>query len=109
MLLQELIEKLGQKLSGDLEDIVPALLKKAADVSTAGRENFLTQYADAALSQMILSCSEAPTAKALLSMCAHRSQSPACFSPQFNYGVAAMSLRNGRSKKPPHGQYAWLD
>jgi len=51
------------------EDIVPALLKKAADVSTAGRENFLTQYADAALSQMVLSCAEAPTAKALLSMC----------------------------------------
>ena len=66
--MQELLEKLGPKLSGDLEDIVPALLKKAADVSTAGRENFLTQYADAALSQMVLSCSEAPTAKALLSM-----------------------------------------
>lgn len=67
--MQELLEQLGSKLSGDLEEIVPALLKKAADVSTAGRENFLTQYADAALSQMVLSCAEAPTAKALLSMC----------------------------------------
>lgn len=57
-------------MSSEIEDVVPPLIRKAAEVSTAGRENFLTQYADAALSQMVLSCSEVQCTKALLSMCA---------------------------------------
>jgi hypothetical protein len=66
---QEAFERIGPRLSSEMEDAVPALLRKAGEVSTAGRENFLTQYADAALSQMVLSCSEVQATKALLSMC----------------------------------------
>jgi hypothetical protein len=67
--LQEVFERLGSMLSAEIEDVVPPLVRKAAEVSTAGRENFLTQYADAALTQMVLSCSEVQCTKALLSMC----------------------------------------
>jgi hypothetical protein len=67
---------LGSMLSAEIEDVVPPLVRKAAEVSTAGRENFLTQYADAALTQMVLSCSEVQCTKALLSMC--ETFSPCC-------------------------------
>lgn len=68
---QELFEQVGPQVGADLEEIVPCLLRKAGEMSTAGRDNFLAQYADAALSQMVLSCSEAQCARALLTMCAH--------------------------------------
>lgn len=68
--VQEIFERLGSRLSSEIEEVVPPLMRKAAEVSTAGRENFLTQYADAALTQMVLSCSEVQCTKALLAMCA---------------------------------------
>lgn len=68
--LQELFEQAGAQLGSELEEIVPCLLRKAGEMSTAGRDNFLAQYADAALSQMVLSCPEAQCARALLNTCA---------------------------------------
>jgi hypothetical protein len=68
--MQELFEQCGTQMSGELEEIVPALLRKAGEVGSAGRDNFLAQYADAALSQMVLSCPETLCAKALVAMCA---------------------------------------
>ena len=38
---QELIEVLGPALDGELEHLVPILVKKAGVVSVAGRDNFL--------------------------------------------------------------------
>lgn len=68
--MQELFEQAGGQLSSELEDIAAALFRKAGEVSTAGRDNFLTQCADAALSQMVLSCPEVATAKAFIATCA---------------------------------------
>ena len=66
--MQELLDQAGPQLSSELEDIAGALFRKAGEMSTAGRENFLTQCADAALSQMVLSCPEVATAKAFIAM-----------------------------------------
>lgn len=67
--LQELFTKLGRGMSTELDEIVAQLLKKAGEVSTAGRDNFLAVYADAALGQMVISCSELRSINALVSKC----------------------------------------
>lgn len=69
-MLQELFEELGSRLNSELDEIAPCLLRKAGEMSTAGRDSFLAQSADAALSQMVLSCPETSCAKSLMSMCA---------------------------------------
>lgn len=51
----------------ELEELVPALLKKAGEVSQAGRENFLVGEADKALADMVRSVSEARAIAALVS------------------------------------------
>lgn len=43
---------LGRGLDRELDEMVPSLLKKAGEVSNAGRENFLAQEADRALTEM---------------------------------------------------------
>ena len=67
--VQELFLSSPAAVSSDLEEIALALLRRAGEMSTAGRDNFLAQYADAALSQMVISCPEVACAKALLAMC----------------------------------------
>lgn len=62
--------QLGARLTAELDEIAPCLLRKAGEMSTAGRDSFLAQNADAALSQMVLSCPESSCAKCLMAMCA---------------------------------------
>lgn len=62
--------KLGRSLGTELDEIVAQLLKKAGEVSTAGRDNFLAMHADVALGQMTISCSELRSINALVSKCA---------------------------------------
>jgi hypothetical protein len=72
-----MFKKAGQRLSSELDEVTLCLLRKAGEMSTAGRDNFLGQYADVALSQMVLSCPEASVAKALMAMCAFSASSHA--------------------------------
>jgi hypothetical protein len=76
-----MFKKAGQRLSSELDEVTPCLLRKAGEMSTAGRDNFLGQYADVALSQMVLSCPDVYVAKALMAMCALLSSVPCltCF------------------------------
>jgi hypothetical protein len=69
--VQEMFKTAGQHLSSELDDVTPCLLRKAGEMSTAGRDNFLGQYADVALSQMVLSCPETAVAKSLMAMYVH--------------------------------------
>lgn len=57
---------LGRSLDRELDELVPALLKKAGEVSTAGRENFLVAEADKALQAMCGSVSDARALAALV-------------------------------------------
>lgn len=65
-LFQELIEVLGPALDGELEHLVPVLIKKAGIVSVAGRDNFLAVEADKALGTLVNTASEARVVTALL-------------------------------------------
>ncbi|WIA37680.1 hypothetical protein OEZ86_014574 [Tetradesmus obliquus] len=78
-LLQELPAVLGRSLERELEDIVPVLLKKAGELSTAGRDNFLAAEADKALSAILAAASEARALSALLaSGVSHKSPHVRC-------------------------------
>ena len=49
---QELVQGYGRTLDPEVEAIVPALAKKAGEMSNAGRETFLAQEASNVLSAM---------------------------------------------------------
>eukprot|EP00798_Chlamydomonas_sp_ICE-L_P017057 gene17057-23352_t len=74
MMFQEMFQHLGKILDKELEEILPMLLKKAGEVSTAGRENFLASQADKALSDM---CNCATDTRAILALiCSANHKSP---------------------------------
>ena len=56
----------------ELDEVVPALLKKAGEVSNAGRDNFLAEAADRTLLEMGRCCGEARCAAALLAVAGHK-------------------------------------
>jgi len=72
MSVQEMVVSLGRSLDSELEHLVPVLLKRAGEVSVAGRENFLASEADAALSQIIVRASETRSASLLLQQTGHK-------------------------------------
>ncbi|MEW5296966.1 MAG: hypothetical protein WDW36_000208 [Sanguina aurantia] len=73
LLFQEMFQSLGKGLDKELDEIVPALLKKAGEVSQAGRENFMSAEADKCLTEMTRSVSEARAVAALASCANHKS------------------------------------
>ena len=72
ILYQELFKLLGKLMDKELDDVVPPLLKKAGEVSTAGRENFLTLEADRTLSEMCRYVSESRAAASLIASATHK-------------------------------------
>ncbi|MEW5315874.1 MAG: hypothetical protein WDW38_007274 [Sanguina aurantia] len=73
LLFQEMFQSLGKGLDKELDEIVPALLKKAGEVSQAGRENFMSAEADKCLTEMTRNVSEARAVAALASCANHKS------------------------------------
>ena len=65
-LFAELFAALGPRCDRELDEVAPLLIKKAGEVSTAGRDNFLGLEADRALASMRGACGEARAAAALL-------------------------------------------
>uniref|UniRef100_A0A7S3QX62 TOG domain-containing protein n=1 Tax=Dunaliella tertiolecta TaxID=3047 RepID=A0A7S3QX62_DUNTE len=72
-LMQEMFVALGRQLDRELDDIVPMLLKKAGEISNAGRENFLAAEADRALAEMCRRVSEHRAMAALCACANHKS------------------------------------
>ncbi|GFR42338.1 hypothetical protein Agub_g3246 [Astrephomene gubernaculifera] len=73
MLFQECFCLLNPRvLERELDEIVPVLLKKAGEVSNAGRDNFLAAEADRVLAEMYRCCSESRSTTALLSCAGHK-------------------------------------
>lgn len=64
---------LGRLLDREVEDIVGVLVKKAGEVSNAGRETFLAAEADRALTEMGRNVSEARAISALIVASGHKS------------------------------------
>ncbi len=56
----------------ELDEVVPVLLKKAGEVSNAGRDNFLAAEADRVLADMCRVCGEARVLAALLGCAGHK-------------------------------------
>ncbi|QDZ18618.1 hypothetical protein HOP50_02g11220 [Chloropicon primus] len=75
MLFREIFCTLKTYADPELEHVVPSLLKKAGESSTAGRtkKTFLSQEADAVLSKMVANCNEVKSAQALLACSKHKS------------------------------------
>ncbi|GLI71807.1 hypothetical protein VaNZ11_017199 [Volvox africanus] len=71
-LFQECFGLLGRAMDRVLDEMVPVLLKKAGDVSNAGRDNFLAAEADRALAEMYRCCGESRAVLALLGCAGHR-------------------------------------
>lgn len=71
-LFQEMFMVLGKWMDKELDDLVPPLVKKAGEVSNAGRENFLTSEADRTLSEMVHRVSECRAVTALLACSTHK-------------------------------------
>jgi hypothetical protein len=81
--LQELVQGHGKAIAtADLVIAVNALIKRAAETSKAGRETFLSQLADACLTQMTFTCHAHVLFKALLMQCAFECPS-ACWACPF--------------------------
>lgn len=72
VLYQELFSQLGRTADHHLGTIVPMLLKRAAEVSIAGRENFLTLEARSALVEMCHNVSGPRAMTALMSGARHK-------------------------------------
>ncbi|KAG1676614.1 hypothetical protein FOA52_008743 [Chlamydomonas sp. UWO 241] len=72
VLLQEMFVTVGRALDRELEEVIPILLKRASEVSTAGRENFLTTEADKTLADMARCVSEVRAVSALISNAGHK-------------------------------------
>lgn len=60
-------------MDAQLELLVPLLLKRAAEVSTAGRDNFLARTAEQVLQTLAARVSPSRFVSALLQAAAHRS------------------------------------
>ncbi|GLC41052.1 hypothetical protein PLESTB_000948600 [Pleodorina starrii] len=71
-LFQECFALLGRVMDRELDEVVPLLLKKAGEVSNAGRDNFLAAEADRALGEMYRCCSESRCVMALLGCAGHK-------------------------------------
>lgn len=65
---------MGRQLDPEIEHICPVLVRKAGDVSVAGRENFLVELAASALKEMVTCCSETRSAAALVACSSHSSK-----------------------------------
>eukprot|EP00775_Hariotina_reticulata_P004304 gene4304-4556_t len=65
-LFQELPLVLGRSLEREVDELVPVLLKKAGELSTAGRDNFLAAEADKALSALCSAVGEGRATSALI-------------------------------------------
>ncbi|GIL85496.1 hypothetical protein Vretifemale_14008 [Volvox reticuliferus] len=72
-LFQDCFSLLGRAMDRVLDEMVPVLLKKAGDVSNAGRDNFLAAEADRALAEMYRCCGESRSVLALLGCAGHKS------------------------------------
>lgn len=72
LLYQEMFVLLGRITDRELDEVVPIMLKKAGEVSNAGRENFLVAEADRALMEMCRNCGEARVVAALLACASHK-------------------------------------
>ena len=73
ILLQELFGQLGQDMDAEAEHVARVLLKKAGEVSVAGRDTFLAAEADKTLAAMVEGVSEGRAAAALLACAGHKS------------------------------------
>lgn len=95
MLFREMFGILKSYADPELEHVVPLLLKKAGESSTAGRtkKTFLSQEADAVLSDMVANCNEAKSAQALLACSKHKSGTVRCKVNAHLYEVVSKSSR----------------
>ncbi|KXZ45846.1 hypothetical protein GPECTOR_50g640 [Gonium pectorale] len=71
-LFQDCFSLLGRTMDRELDEMVPVLLKKAGEVSNAGRDNFLSAEADRVLGEMYRCCGEARSVLALLGCAGHK-------------------------------------
>ncbi|KAG2502218.1 hypothetical protein HYH03_000704 [Edaphochlamys debaryana] len=71
-LFAECFQLLARGMDRELDEIVPVLIKKAGEVSNAGRDNFLAAEADRVLGEMCRCCGEARTITSLLACAAHK-------------------------------------
>ena len=72
-LLSEMLSTLKHGLDSELEHVVPVLVKKAGETSTAGRDTFLAQEADVVITSMLTNCSPAKCINALVASKSHKS------------------------------------
>ena len=72
-LFNEMFLTLKRAMNPELDKVVPVLLKKAGEASTAGRDTFLAQEADTALKAMITHCNEGKATMALINCRSHKS------------------------------------
>ena len=72
-LLNEMLLNFRHGLDAELEHIMPVLIKKAGETSTAGRDTFLAQEADAVITNMLTNCSSARCVNALVAQKSHKS------------------------------------
>ena len=72
-LLNEMLLNFRHGLDAELEHIMPVLIKKAGETSTAGRDTFLAQEADAVITSMLTNCSSARCVNALVAQKSHKS------------------------------------
>ncbi|KAG2439615.1 hypothetical protein HXX76_004967 [Chlamydomonas incerta] len=72
MLFSECFVLLGRAMDRELDEMVPVLVKKAGEVSNAGRDNFLAEAADRTLAEMCRCCGEGRCTAALLGVSAHK-------------------------------------
>ena len=63
---------MGKFMDKELDEVVPVLLKKAGEVSNAGRENFLTAEADRTLAVMCRCAGETRATLALVAQAQHK-------------------------------------
>ncbi|EFJ52893.1 hypothetical protein VOLCADRAFT_86333 [Volvox carteri f. nagariensis] len=69
---EECFTLLGRAMDRELDELVPVMLKKAGEVSNAGRDNFLAAEADRTLGEMSRCCGESRCVTALLSCAGHK-------------------------------------
>lgn len=95
MLIREMFATLKSHVDPELEHVVPLLLKKAGESSTAGRikATFLSQEADSVLTNMVQNCNEAKCAQALLACSKHKAGTVRTKVIMHLYQVVAKSSR----------------
>lgn len=78
ILVEEMAASLGRGLDAELDALIPVLLKRAGEQSTAGRENFICQVADQALMCIADSCGEGKVSSTLLASMGHKNGAVRC-------------------------------